>query len=169
MVAGAAAALFVGAAAIELWGVHRQLGIAREERARIRPQIASTMVGRTTVDAAYRHLTTLTGVERAAPHWSAVIATLSDAVPEDAFLLAIRTREDSVIVDGLAERASRVFNAIEKADGLTGVKAAAPVRRELQEEGDALEHFTIAARVARPSATVSPTPASNSSGRRPAP
>ncbi len=169
LVVAAAAALFVASAGIELWGVHRQLGIIRAERAKIRPQIASTMVGRTTVDAAYRHLTTLTGVDRSAPHWSTVIATLTDAVPEDAFLLSIRTREDSLIVDGLADRASLVFNAIEKADGLTGVRAAAPVRRELQEEGDPLEHFTIAARVTPPEGTRTTTPASNPAGRRPAP
>ncbi|HEY9227231.1 MAG TPA: hypothetical protein VIP11_11320, partial [Gemmatimonadaceae bacterium] len=66
-VAGVAAALFVAAAGIQLWGVHHQLKLVREERARIRPQIASTMVGRTTVDAAYRHLTTLSGIERASP------------------------------------------------------------------------------------------------------
>ena len=75
MIAGAAAALFVVAAAVELWGVHHQLDVVREERARIRPQIASTMVGRTTVDAAYRHLTALDAVERTAPQWSSVIAT----------------------------------------------------------------------------------------------
>jgi hypothetical protein len=156
---GAAAALLVIAAAIELWGVHHQLDVVRAERAKIRPQIASTMVGRTTVDAAYRSLATLNSIERAAPHWSTVIATLTDAVPQGAFLTAIRTREDSVIVDGLAERASLVFNAIETADGLVGVRAAAPVRRELQDGGDPLEHFTIAARVANPSAS-SATPAS---------
>ena len=165
-----AAALFVLAAGIELWGVHRQLRLVREERARIRPQIASTMVGRTTVDAAYRHLTALAGVERVAPRWSAVIGTLSDAIPEDAFLLSIRTRDDSVVVDGLAERARRVFDALEKADGLVGVKAAAPVRRELQEGGtEALEHFAIAARVNPPSAKPAKTtlPASSQKARGP--
>jgi hypothetical protein len=156
-VAVAAAALFVAAAAIELWGVHRQLGIVRAEREKIRPQIASTMVGRTTVDAAYRHLTALAAIERKSPHWSTVIATLTDAIPEDAFLLAVRTRDDSVIVDGLAQRARRVFDALEQANGLTGVRAAAPVRRELQDGGaEALEHFAIAARVVPETTKVSP-------------
>lgn len=157
-VAAAAAAMFLVAASVELWGVHRQLGIVRAEREKIRPQIASTMVGRTTVDAAYRHLTALATIERNSPHWSSVIGTLTEAIPNDAFLLAIRTRDDSVIVDGLAERARRVFDALEQADGLTNVRAAAPVRRELQDGGAAaLEHFAIAARVvadtAKPNAT----------------
>jgi hypothetical protein len=169
-IAAAAAAMFVVAAAVEFWGVHRQLAKVREERERIRPQIASTMVGRTTVDAAYRHLSALASIERTAPHWSQVISTLTEAIPEDAFLLAVRTRNDSVIVDGLAERARRVFDALEKANGLVDVRAAAPVRRELQDGGTAaLEHFGIAARVAAPQATKGPVPASNPSMRRPGP
>ena len=40
----------------------------RAEREQLKPQIASTMVGRNTVDAAYRHLATLSGIERASPH-----------------------------------------------------------------------------------------------------
>jgi hypothetical protein len=161
MVAGAAAALFVAAAGVELWGVHHQLVRVRADRDHIRPEIASTMVGRTTVDAAYQHLATLNTIERAAPQWSSVIATLTEALPDDAHLLAIRTRDDSVIVDGVADHAARVFNALERTSQLTGVKAAAAVRREIQEGGsDALEHFVIAARVAHPSSSTT-TPASN--------
>ena len=167
-VASAAAALFVLSAAIELWGVRHQLALVKAEREHIRPDIASTMVGRTTVDAAYRHLATLSVIERSSPHWSQVIGTLTDAVPDDAYLVALRTRDDSVIVDGLAERAKRVFDALEKADGLTGVRAAAPVRRELQEGGtDALEHFVIAARVQPVETPKRAVPASNTSVRRP--
>jgi hypothetical protein len=167
-VAGAAAALFVVAAAVELWGVHHQLSLVREERARIRPEIASTMVGRTTVDAAYRHLTTLSRIERTAPRWSSVISIVTDALPDDAYLMAVRTRNDSLIVDGLADHAARVFDALEKANSLVDVKAAAPVRRELQDGGTvALEHFTIAARVVAPPTATGTTPASNPVSRRP--
>ncbi len=165
IVTGVAAGLFAVSAGIELWGVHHQLTLVRAERDRIRPQIASTMVGRTTVDAAYQHLATLNAIERAAPLWSTVIASLTDALPDDAHLMAIRTRDDSVIVDGVADHAARVFNALERADQLTGVKAAAAVRREIQEGGsDALEHFVIAARVAHTAAPTT-TPAGNPTPR----
>jgi hypothetical protein len=39
-----------------------------------------------------------------------------------------------------------VFDALAKTRGLVEVKSAASVRRELQEQGGAKEHFTIAAR-----------------------
>ena len=142
-----AAGLLVVAAFVELWGTHRQLRLVQDERARLRPALSSTLVGRSTVDATYRHLATLGGIERSMPQWSDVIATLSDAIPDDAHLTAIRAREDSLVVDGLAVHAARVFDGLESVPGLIEVKAAAPVRRELQEDGTSLDHFTIAARV----------------------
>jgi Tfp pilus assembly protein PilN len=160
----------VAAGLIELWGVHHQLDLVRRQRAQLRPALSSTLIGRTTVEATYRHLAVLNGIERSTPQWAAVIATLSTSIPSDAYLTAIRSRDDSLIVDGLAERAARVFDALEKAPGLTDVKAAAAVRRELQDDGTALDHFTIAARVmTNPPARATTSPVSNPMGRRPAP
>jgi hypothetical protein len=162
-----AAALVAVSALIELWGVHHQLDLVRRQRAQIRPALSSTLIGRTTVEATYRHLAVLNGIERSTPQWAAVITALSTAIPNDAYLTAIRSRDDSVIVDGLAEHAARVFDALEKAPGLVDVKAAAAVRRELQEDGTALDHFTIAARVlTNPPARATTSPVSNSLSRK---
>jgi Tfp pilus assembly protein PilN len=162
-IVGAAAALLLLSAGIELWGVKRQLAAVRAERGRLRPEIASSLVGRSTVDATYRELSALNAVERAAPHWSSVIVTLSESVPEDAFLTAIRAREDSLIIDGMAPHAKKVFDAMERTSGLLDVKSSAPVRRETQDDGVSLEHFAIAARVeaARTLAKPATAPASN--------
>jgi Tfp pilus assembly protein PilN len=160
---GAAAAMLLLAAGIELWGVKRQLAQVRAERERLRPEIASTLLGRSTVDATYRELTSLNAIERAAPRWSSVLVTLSESVPEDAFLTAIRAREDSLIIDGMAPHAKKVFDAMQNTSGLLDVKASAPVRRETQDDGVSLEHFAIAARVesARKIAKPATAPASN--------
>ncbi len=168
--AGAAAALLLLSSALELWSVKHELRIVRDERAALRGQIAATLVGRTTLDATYRQLAALNGIERTSPRWSSVITTLSQAVPDDAYLTALRIRQDSVIVDGLGEHAARVFDALARTPGLTDVRAAAPVRREAQDEGPALEHFTIAARVERASnETAIASPASNDRSRKPTP
>ena len=161
--AGAAAVLALLSAGIELWGVKRQLAEVRAERARLRPEIASSLVGRSTVDATYRELSALNAIERAAPHWSSVIVTLSGSVPEDAFLTTIRAREDSLIIDGMAPHAKKVFDAMERTSGLLDVKSSAPVRRETQDDGVSLEHFAIAARVepARKAVKPATAPASN--------
>jgi len=75
---------------------------------------------------------------------------LSQTIPDEAHLAAIRTRGDSLIVDGLADHAARVFDALAKTGGLVDVKSAASVRRAAQDGGGAKEHFTIAARVEQP-------------------
>ncbi len=150
LVGAAAAAVLALAAGVELWGVHHQLRHVREEREQLRPQIASTLTGRTTIDATSRHLASLSTIERGSPHWSSVITELSQAITDDAYLTAIRARGDSLIVDGLAEHASRVFEALQRSKMLTDVRSAAPVRREIQDDGTALDHFTISARVVPP-------------------
>jgi Tfp pilus assembly protein PilN len=143
----------------------------REEREKLRPQIAATLNGRTTIDATSRHLASLSAIERSSPHWSSVITELSQVITDEAYLTAIRARGDSLIVDGLAEHASRVFDALQRSKVLIDVKSAAPVRREIQDDGTALDHFTISARVvspqsraseAVPAATTKPAPASRS-------
>ncbi len=163
-VAAAAILILVLSAGVELWGVHRQLAIVRAERARIRPQIASTLLGRTNVDATSRNLATLNAVDRDAPHWSVIITTLSQAITDDAYLTAIRARDDSLVVDGLAEHASRVFDALQRSKVVVDVKSAAPVRRELQDDGSALDHFTISARVPPPKPVSTQTPAASNAG-----
>jgi hypothetical protein len=169
-ISGVAAALLVLSAGVELWGVTHQLRVVREERAALRGQITATLVGRTTLESMYRQVAALNTIDRTAPQWSAVIASLSEAVPQDAHLTAIRTRQDSLVVDGLGEHAARVFDALASTPGLIEVRSAAPVRREAQDDGSALEHFTIAARV-EPSSERAPSPSPVLSGhaRRPGP
>ncbi|MGH7621548.1 MAG: PilN domain-containing protein, partial [Gemmatimonadaceae bacterium] len=146
----ASAVLLAAAGGVQYWGVRRQLRLVRAERARLRPELNTTLLGRTTVDAAYAQLAALDTIDRTAPQWSSTIATLSQTIPDEAYLAAIRTRGDSLIVDGLADHAARVFDALSKTRGLADVKSAASVRRAAQEGGAAKEHFTIAARVERP-------------------
>jgi Tfp pilus assembly protein PilN len=143
------AALLVLAAGLELWGVHRELDAVRRERETLRPQIASTLVGRTTVETAYRQLAALAKASQSAPHCSDVITELSQKLPDDAYLTGFRSRGDTVVVDGLAVRASRAFGALEQTTGLTGVRAVAPVRREAPEGAPAMERFTFGARIRR--------------------
>jgi Tfp pilus assembly protein PilN len=143
-----AVALLIVAAGLELWGVHRELGAVRAQRAALKTQVAATLVGRTSVETAFRQLATLNAAQRLAPRWSGIVAGLSEALPDDAYLTAFRGRGDSVVVDGLATHAARAFDAVEKTPGLVGVRAAAPVRREAPSGGPAMERFTIAAQVA---------------------
>jgi hypothetical protein len=148
----AAGLLVVTSLVLEWWGLRRELNSVRAERAALASQISSTLVGRTTVENAFRQLAALGIEERATPRWSAVLAGLSQRLPADAFFTGFRGRGDSVSVDGLAEHAARVFDAIEKVPGLTAVRAAGPVRIETPEDGPPMERFSIAAQVGPPAA-----------------
>jgi hypothetical protein len=146
-IAAAAAGLLLLCGAFELWGVRRELRVVAEERAALRPQLSVTLVGRTSVETAYRQLATLSAVQRVAPRWSAVLAQLAGHLDTDAYLTAFRGRGDSVVVDGIALHAARVFDDFEQTPGLSGVHAPAPVRHEAPNGADATERFTIAARL----------------------
>ena len=149
-------ALLIVAALLSLWGAKRQLRAVEAERAVIRPQISATLVGRTSVENAYRQLAALATAQRTSVQWSAVIAGVSAHLDPDAHLISLRGRDDSVTVDGVAKRAFKAFGSLVDMPGLTGVYAPAPVRRESPLGAPAVEHFTIAARVAQSPAPAAP-------------
>lgn len=145
LVAGAALVLYAMAAALELWGVHRELAAVQAQRAAIRSQVSATLIGRSSLEDAYRRLAAIAAAQRSAPHWAPVLAELGTRLPEGAYFTTIRTRGDSLVVDGMAVSASKVFAAIDASPHLTGVRAPAPVRRQAPEGEDPMERFTLAA------------------------
>jgi Tfp pilus assembly protein PilN len=142
--------LLLGAAALELWGAKRELAALQAERARMRPQLQNTLAGRSTFDAANQKLAALFAAQRETPYLSGVIASVTDALPEDAYLLSFRARRDTLVVDGLAKSSAEAFDGLEAVPGLANVKAIGGVQRQLQDDGTALEHFTVQARMLLP-------------------
>ena len=147
LIAAAAAVLALAAAGIEYLGVQRELAAVTAERATLKPQLGVTLVGRTSVETAYRRLAEFAEIERSTPHWSSAIASLGTHLPMDSYLSTIRGRGDTLWVDGLAARASLVYGALERTPGLTSVRSLGQMRREIQEGGDALDHFSFAAQL----------------------
>jgi hypothetical protein len=159
----AAAVLFaVLTAIVELWGVKRELAAIQQERDRIRPQLQSLLAGRSTFDASNRKLSALFAAHREAPYLSGVIASVTDALPEGAYLLSFRARRDTLILDGLAKSSGEAFAAIESIPELSNVKSVGGVQRQLQDDGTAMEHFTVQARMLLPA----PPSTSPFAGRR---
>jgi hypothetical protein len=150
MIFAASLVLLVGAALLELWGVKRELAAVQAERARIRPQLQSTLSGKTTFEASNRKLSSLFESQREAPYLSGVIASVTDALPEGAYLLSFRARRDTLILDGLAKNSGEAFSALEAIPSLANVKSVGGVQRQLQDDGSALEHFTVQARMLLP-------------------
>ena len=144
---GAAAAVLLLAALTYYQGVRRELSHVQAGRAAIRSQVEATLVGRSSVDAAYRQVAGLAKADRTARRWSEVLAALAAHLPIDASLTAVRSRGDSVFIDGVAERAAPVFDAIARMPGVASVRATAPVRREAVEGELPLEHFSLGAQL----------------------
>lgn len=142
---GAAAATLLLAAVVHYMGVKRELAHVQTSRAGVRTQVEATLVGRSSVDAAYRQVASLAGTSRSARRWSAVLADLAAYLPIDASLTAVRARGDSVFIDGVAIRAAPVFDAVARIPGVASVRATAPVRREAVEGEEPLEHFSLGA------------------------
>jgi hypothetical protein len=150
MIFAAAAALLVGTALLELWGIRRELAAVQAQRAAIRPQLQSMLAGRSTFEASNRKLSMLFAAQRETPYLSGVIASVTDALPEGAYLLSFRARRDTLILDGLAKSSGEAFTALEGIPGLVNVKSVGGVQRQLQDDGTALEHFTVQARMLLP-------------------
>jgi Tfp pilus assembly protein PilN len=150
-IAVAAGLLLMLAGALQLWDVRRELAAVRAERDALRPQLSVTLVGRTTVETAFRQLAVLGQAGRDAPQWSVVIGGISEELPFESYLTGFRGRADTVGIDGLALSAARVFDAIEAVPQLSSVRASAPVRRETSAEGEALERFQLTALLKRTS------------------
>jgi len=144
-----AALLLSVAAALDLWGMHRQLALVSARRAAIHEQVAAALARADTVEsAAERHLA-LERADRTAIRWSEVLADFSDYLPRDAYLVAFRGRADSVGVEGLAGHAAGVFAALQHAPRVAGVRADAPIRQEAPRPGRApVERFAVAVRLA---------------------
>lgn len=130
-------------------GVRRELASIQAARAAIRSQVETSLVGRSSVDAIYRQVAGLAGAARNAPRWSVVLATLAAHLPSDASLTSVRTRGDSLFVDGVADRASPVFDALGRMPGIAGIRATAPVRRDAIEGEAPLEHFSLGAELVK--------------------
>lgn len=138
-----AAVIFALAGAFTMWDVQRELTAVQTARAEIKPQLAKTLLGRSSVETVSGQLQFLATTERVSAHWSTVIADLTRHLPDEAHLTAFRGWSDSVRFDGLAERAAAVFPTLTQAESFGGIKAAAAVRLEPQVDGSSLEKFTL--------------------------
>ncbi|MGV3710902.1 MAG: hypothetical protein ACO1Q7_18915 [Gemmatimonas sp.] len=146
-IASAAAALFVASGVFLWWDVSRELEAVQAERLALKPQLRTTLLGRSSVETVSNQLQTLATNERESAHWSVILADITQHLPDEAHLTAFRGWADSVRFEGLAERAASIFAPLEKAESISGMKAAAAVRLEPQVDGSSLEKFTLIGKV----------------------
>ena len=103
---------------------------------------------RETMEGIEARLTALAAAETGASRWSGIIAEVAEHLPSDAHLIGMRGTGDSLLLEGVAARAAGVFESLQLAPGVAGVRAAAPIRQEGQDSGAAVERFSLGARLA---------------------
>ena len=145
--AGAALVCAILAAAVDYWGLHRELTAVGERRAELGPRVAAAMQRRDSLAVLTGNLTTLGTLEGSAARWSVFLTDLADKLPRDAHVVALRGRGDSVVVEGVAGRAISVFQALQQMPRVTTVRAEAPIRRDVASNGTVREQFALSARL----------------------
>lgn len=156
LLAIAAAAMLVVAAGVNFWGVHRQLMMVEAERARIRRDVARAMASRDRVVAVEAQLAVVAAQVQGAPRWTAVIANLTQFVPDHASLQSLTAAGDSVALVGESPRAADVLEQLRRDPAVTGLRADAPIRREVSADHPPIEHFAFTVRLAQSSLVSGP-------------
>lgn len=151
----AAAAVFVLAAGLELWGAKRQLAQVRAERETLRARVTGAMASRDSAVALEAQLGAVATEVREAPRWTAVIAALTARLPNDAWLQSLTASGDSVSLVGESVHAAEVFETLRRDPAIAGVRADAPIRRESSADRAPVERYGLTVRLA-PAAMAEP-------------
>jgi Tfp pilus assembly protein PilN len=141
----AAAALVFAAGMIELWGSTRERAMIAGERARLRASVAEALATREAAAQATTRLAAVRSASESAPRWSALIASLAESLPDDAFLVALGASGDSLRLEGIAPRAAPVFDAVARIEGVRSLHPDGPIRQERSITGATNERFTLTA------------------------
>jgi hypothetical protein len=144
---GVALVCTVLTAAVDYWGLSRELTAVRERRAELRPRVAAAMQTRDSLAALGGNLATLGTLERTTVRWSSFLADLGDYLPRDAHVVALRGVRDSIVVEGVAGRAIGVFQALQYVPRVTGVRAETPIRQDIASDGTVREQFALSVRL----------------------
>jgi hypothetical protein len=122
------------------------------------------MVGTATVQATFNQLTALATADRTSPRWSSVIAAISDHMPPDAYVTAIRASVDSVQIDGKGKDARAAFEGLVHTPLLVNVRMMS-AKRVSTTDGPPLQEFHVGAKVA-PRVVPAPRPVTKPSAKR---
>lgn len=145
--AAAAATFLLLSAGAYRWGISHQLSVVAQEQAILKPAFDRALTLHDSMVNGQATLAALASLEASATRWSAVLAQLSTALPDSAYLGALRADGDSVVLEGRAANAASVFQAVQRAPGIAGVRATGPIRQDLSGNASAVEQWGLAAHV----------------------
>lgn len=124
----ATTALLGFAAGTHLWGLNRELTQVAARRAALAPRVAAALVQRRGLDDARTLAATLARLEAEAPSWTLLLADVTAALPQSAFLVSLTADGSRIRLAGMAPSASTVVPALEAAPLLKDVSLTSAAR-----------------------------------------
>lgn len=130
----------------------RELAWIREARAAQHSAVEEGMALFTLLEGKRATLEGVAAEERTAPRWTRTLATLAHRLPPEAWITNFRGTGDSLMLEGTADEAGTVFTALQRAEGVVGLQATAPIRQLSDPDGERIgERFSLVALLERPS------------------
>ncbi len=145
----AAAASLVLALGMHRAALLRELAVLERGRAAQRVAVEAALSTREASLGVQARLDALARAAAEAPSWTAILNQVAAGLPGDAYLTSLRGTADSVVIDGVAGRAAGVFEGLQSATRLSGVRPAGPIRQEVRDSGPPIERFTASATLVR--------------------
>jgi hypothetical protein len=146
----AAAAVMLLAAGLYRAGLERELRVLGSVRQAGRGEVAAAMNVRESLEGIRSRLDILRRAERDGVRWTAVLDQVARTLPPDAWLTAFRADGDSVIMEGVAQRAAGVFDGLSTAKIIRSVRPSGAIRQEVSDSGPPVERFSLSARIETP-------------------
>jgi len=145
----AAAASLVLALGLHRAALLRELSVFEQARAVQRVAVEAALATREASLGVQARVAALARATAEAPSWTAILNQVAVGLPADAYLTSLRSSLDSVVIDGVASRAAGVFEGLQTATLLAGVRPAGPIRQEVRDSGPPIERFTASATLVR--------------------
>ena len=137
----------LAALGIEHWRIASAERDVQLRRADISAKVSNAITLRSAVETDVDVASALATLEARSSRASAVLATVTLAMPTGTALTALSTAGDSISVEGESTRSASVYESLRALPMLTGVKLASPLRQERHAGDVAMEHFAFSARV----------------------
>lgn len=155
--AAAAIVLLAVAAAIEFWGVRRELDAVRARRAEIRSDVSPLLETRDSINEMETKTAAIRSIEEDSPRWTRALFDLALLLPQDSYLTSVRTRGDTLVIEGSGASAGEAMQALRRAGSLKDFRLEGIVERDLEDGSTAVERFRLSARLKPPVETGKPS------------
>jgi hypothetical protein len=149
----AAGLLLAGVAGLELWGVQRELASVRARRAEIRDDVAPLLAVRDSMSRLLDWSERVQRLDDESPRWSRALFDIAMLLPEDAHIVILQTRGDTLRAEVIGAKAAQALQALRPATSLTGIRMDGVVERDLEEGTTSTERFRFTAQLTDPAET----------------